>query len=128
MSSEELERRIKVWEALSELFLDTEIDAATYKYIARSVIESGYHADEIRSILWNEVFPVLESNLRDVAGVWEGYPRDWLAKHIRMEAIAIPSLSSYEVAEDVTSSWIKVCEHLPDQYAKKHDWTTKASN
>lgn len=117
MSNKEMERRLKVWQAMSELFLDTEIDALTYKYVASSVTESGYSADEIRSILWNEVFPVLESNLRSVAGVWEGYPREWLEKHLRMEDFTAPLFSSLEVAEEISSCWEKVCEHLPSQYA-----------
>jgi len=54
MTNQETERRIQVWQALSELFLDTEIDATTYKYIARTVTESGYSAFEVKSILWNE--------------------------------------------------------------------------
>ena len=66
--SEDLLRRRPVWQALSDLFLDTELTEAFYRYIARTVIESGYGPAEIRGILWDEVFPVLELNLRHPAG------------------------------------------------------------
>lgn len=117
MSTEEIERRLNVWQALSELFLDTELDTATYTYVSRAVIDSGYSANEISSILWNEVFPILESNLRNVTGVWEGYPREWLKQHLRMASFTAPVLSSPEVAEDIKSCWVKVCQHLPSEYA-----------
>ena len=117
MSVTEMNRRLKVWQAMSELFLDTEIDVITYKYIASSVTESGYSADEIKSILWNEVFPVLESNLRSVAGVWEGYSPEWLEKHLRMKAFTTPIILPSGVADDISSSWDMVCEYLPSQYA-----------
>lgn len=65
--------RLKTWQALSSLFLDTEIDDLTYDYIARVVLETNYSPKEIHSILRNEVFPVLEANLRSVAGEWAGW-------------------------------------------------------
>lgn len=117
MSTEEIERRLNVWQALSELFLDAELDTTTYTYISRAVIDSGYSANEIRSILWNEVFPVLESNLRNVTGVWEGYPREWLRQHLTISSFTAPVLSSPEVAGDIKSCWVKVCQHLPSEYA-----------
>jgi hypothetical protein len=117
MSTEEIERRLNVWQALSELFLDTELDTATYTYVARAVIDSLYNANEICSILWNEVFPILESNLRSVTGVWEGYSREWLRQHLKMTSFTAPVFSSSEVAEDIKSCWVKVCEHLPSEYA-----------
>ncbi|WVM93516.1 hypothetical protein ULG90_06295 [Halopseudomonas pachastrellae] len=36
------ERRVALWRALSELFLDTEPDTLTFDYVARVVLESGY--------------------------------------------------------------------------------------
>lgn len=76
------QRRLKVWQALSELFLDTEIDNATFAYVAKAIIESEYSPGDIQTILWGEVFPALESNLRSVAGEWVGWTDDWLLKHL----------------------------------------------
>jgi hypothetical protein len=36
------ERRLTIWRALSELFLDTELDTAAYARIAQVVAASGY--------------------------------------------------------------------------------------
>jgi hypothetical protein len=99
MTTDEIERRLNVWQALSDLFLDTEIDSATYKYIAKAVVESQYRPEEIKHILWQEVFPVLESNLRSVAGVWDGYPRDWLLQHLSIATHTFPLSASPEIAE-----------------------------
>lgn len=78
------ERRLTVWRALSELFLDTELDTTAYARIAQVVAASGYSPDELQTILWNELFPVLQDNLRSVAGEWSGWPDEWLVQHIRV--------------------------------------------
>ena len=59
-----------MWIALSDLYLDNETDAATYRYIARVCRESGYTREELRSILFDEVGPAFSGNLLQVAGVW----------------------------------------------------------
>lgn len=56
-----------VWEALSELFLDTEIDL---EGIAERLKESGFSLADIEHILKTEVAPVLGGNLFSVAGEW----------------------------------------------------------
>jgi hypothetical protein len=80
------ERRLKIWRALSELFLDAEIDAAVFDYIAGTVMETGYTSEEMHSILWGEVYPVLKSNLRSVAGVWSGWSDEWLLENIKISS------------------------------------------
>jgi len=59
MQSPEIERRLPVWEAMSDLFLDTEITEDRYRYIARRVIESGYGKEEVERILWLKSFQFL---------------------------------------------------------------------
>jgi hypothetical protein len=66
----EVRRKLPVWHALSELFLDTEIQASDYDYIARRLRESGLPAEQIRQILADEVAPAFAPNLRSVAGEW----------------------------------------------------------
>lgn len=89
------ERRLTVWRALSELFLDTELDTAAYARIVQVVTASGYSPDELQTILWNELFPVLQDNLRSVAGEWSGWPDEWLVQHIRVseKKAVIPRLN-----------------------------------
>ena len=65
--------RLKIWQALSEFFLDTEITDSTFDYVARVVLDTGYSPQEIHSILWGEVFPALEGNLKSIAGEWAGW-------------------------------------------------------
>lgn len=75
------ERR-RVWEAMSELYLDTDIDAEVLARVAEAVARSPYSLAELERILRHEVHPVLVSNLYSVAGVWSGFDRDWLAGSI----------------------------------------------
>ena len=70
--------RIAVWIALSELWLDTELDAADLERIALVLAASPFGVNELRWIHEAEVAPVLSRNLRATTGVWAGFDRDWL--------------------------------------------------
>lgn len=102
------ERRLTVWRALSELFLDTELDASAYARIAQVVAASGYSPDELKTILWNELFPVLQYNLRSVAGEWSGWSDEWLVQHIRVseKKAVIPRLNG--VVGVIREKWGRV--------------------
>ena len=108
--------RLKVWQALSSLFLDTEIDDQTYDYIARVVLETNYSPKEIHSILWNEVFPVLEANLRSVAGEWVGWTDEWLLEHLIASDGLKPRKGSGSIAKEVDRCWNQVATRLPPGY------------
>ncbi|WP_442799923.1 DUF7079 family protein [Pseudomonas sp. AA27] len=110
------QRRLKVWQALSELFLDTEIDHGTFTYVAKAVIDSQYSSEEIRIILWGEVFPVLESNLRSVAGEWAGWTDDWLVKHLKVCEGPVPPTSAGSIAAEISRCWIEVASRLPPSF------------
>lgn len=71
-------RRLKLWITLSELYLDTELQASDYKWIARELSSSAYTFAEIQNINKHEVFPILFLNLWSVAGVWTGFDKKWL--------------------------------------------------
>ncbi|MDP9783772.1 DUF7079 family protein [Pseudomonas fluorescens] len=109
--------RLKIWQALSSLFLDTEIDELTYDYIARVVVETDYSPKEIHSILWNEVFPVLEANLRSVAGEWAGWTDEWLLEHITVRDGLEGKKGSSSIAEEIARYWSYVAMRLPPGYA-----------
>lgn len=81
MSPGELEARKPVWQAFSELFLDTDV-RMSYVYAAGLLARSPYSLDELKRILDEEVAPALEFNLLDVAGEWAGFNEDWLVAHI----------------------------------------------
>ena len=115
--AEEIERRLEVWQAFSDLFLDTELTERDYEFIAKAVIKSGYSPSEIRTILWFEVFPVLESNLLTPAGVWAGYPPEWLKENIRIYSHTTFPIQDTSTVKDIKGCWEKVCSFLPKEYA-----------
>lgn len=87
----DLERKKPVWLALSDFFLDTELDDKAMKYIASIIIQSGYSIKETKEILIEDLFPALLFNLHDVAGEWAGFPEEWLLK--RIEETKEPNLA-----------------------------------
>lgn len=77
-----LGKRKPLWLALSNLFLDTELQDYDLSYIAQSMKESGYSLDEIYAILMTEVLPVCISNMYSVAGEWAGFDEEPLIREI----------------------------------------------
>ena len=71
-----------MWEALSEFFLDTELDDTDYQRISGVLASSPYSIQDTEDILRHEVYPALIWNLRSVAGEWAGFDRDWLRETI----------------------------------------------
>jgi hypothetical protein len=74
--------RLPVWVALSELFLDTELDDADHDRIAAVLAASPYSEDKLEEILRFEVTPVLKKNLQSVAGEWESLDPAWLREQL----------------------------------------------
>ena len=106
-----LESRLPIWQALSELFLDTEQDEQTWATIAQTLKRYDIGADEAEAILWNEVYPVLSSNLMSIAGEWAGWSDDWLRENlaIRPHTRSKPRFSI--VARMVAKDWQRVLAH-----------------
>ena len=82
----EIDRRKPVWLALSELWLDTELDENDLDRIAGVMKRSGYTLEELRDIYLFEVAPVVFPNLLTVAGEWAGFDEDWLFSKITKRA------------------------------------------
>lgn len=76
-------RRQAVWLALSELWLDTELDDASLERLARILWESGYPQPELEAIFRLEVAPVVWLNAWTPLGVWAGFDPDWLFEGCR---------------------------------------------
>ena len=76
LSQSEIERRLPVWHALSDIFLDTELQPHDYQWIASVLASSGYSQVELRSIFENEVAPAFIVNLFSVAGEWTSWSQD----------------------------------------------------
>jgi hypothetical protein len=82
LSEDEIKRRMPVWEAISDLWLDTELGENGVLYIARVLAESGYSLEEIDKIYKEEVAPVVYMNAYSVTGVWTGFDPVWLKEEI----------------------------------------------
>ncbi|MCJ2184604.1 hypothetical protein MTR62_18190 [Novosphingobium sp. 1949] len=73
MTPGEFETRVPVWQALSDLFLDTALEEGDHARIASVLSASPYSAQQCEAILRGEVAPVFGRNLYAVAGEWEGW-------------------------------------------------------
>lgn len=76
-----LTSRQPVWEALQMFFMDSS-PASELPRIARTCADSTYSVEELRSILFSEVFPACRSNMNPLlhwpGGEWAGYDRETL--------------------------------------------------
>ncbi len=86
LTDEELQRRRPLWTALSELWLDTEIDTVDIQRIAQVVAESNYSLAKLNEIYLYEVAPVVGANLLVPAGAWQGFDEEWLHAEARKRA------------------------------------------
>lgn len=74
--------RVPVWIALSELYLDTEVEAF-HDAIAETLAASPFDLGALHAMLMRDVHPVLFTNLMAPAGVWDGFDEAWLVERIR---------------------------------------------
>jgi hypothetical protein len=81
LSAAEIEVRRPVWDALSTLFLDTDV-SLDLEHRAAVLTASPYSIAELERILSDEVFPICSWNLLSVAGVWTGFDQGWLEDQI----------------------------------------------
>jgi hypothetical protein len=81
LTAAEIERRIPLWTALSDLYLDTWM-ACFVPNVVAAAKDGGFSIDEVDHILRWEVRPALYLNYLNVAGEWAGWPSDWLKDRI----------------------------------------------
>ena len=111
-----IDDRLPVWVALSDFFLDTELDEKDHQRISEVLASSPYSIQDIEDILRFEVYPVLIWNLRSMAGEWAGFDRDWLQEQIqprlnRRPKIRMPMLQWGMVRDH----WIRVSTIVRDK-------------
>jgi hypothetical protein len=116
-AAEDLRRRRPVWEALADLFLDRDLDESEYRFIASQVLTSGYSPSEIQTILWEEVFPVVAYNLDSVAGVWMGFPADWLEERILHSQEKKDASQEPKKVNFIQEAWHEVLRYLPPSWS-----------
>jgi hypothetical protein len=64
LTKEEIDQRVPVWYAMSELYTASELQDYDFKWIAEELEKSSYPAQTLRYILEEEVAPALSGNLR----------------------------------------------------------------
>ncbi len=82
LTDAEIKRRTPVWQALSELFLDTEMQTETFQWVARVAVDAGFSVAETRAILETEVLPVFGYNLLSVAGEWAPFDEAFVCQRV----------------------------------------------
>ncbi|CAK0779577.1 hypothetical protein CCP4SC76_6960001 [Gammaproteobacteria bacterium] len=76
---EDLSSRRAAWDALSDLFLDTDVSLSRTWRIEK-LAELPYTIAELEQILIDEVYPICKYNL--LSGVWTGFDPGWLEREI----------------------------------------------
>ena len=78
LTDPQVKQRLPLWNALSDLWLDTELDGYNYAYIARTIYESPFTLEDAFTIHKYEVAPAVFINLMSVAGEWAMFDEAWL--------------------------------------------------
>jgi hypothetical protein len=78
---EDLAAREPVWDALSTLFLDTDVSLSR-EWRSEILAASPYTMQELEEILAEEISPVCSWNKISVAGEWAGFDPDWLREKV----------------------------------------------
>lgn len=112
IASLDVQRRLPVWHALSDVFLDTELQARDYHRIGRTLDISGYSLAELRSILEDEVAPAFASNLWSVAGEWAGWSEN------DVQTIMLKSLSRRRLPLLSWLKWLMRRRHIEQEWEK----------
>ncbi|PDT08496.1 hypothetical protein [Rhizobium sp. M1] len=112
IASLDVQRRLPVWHALSDVFLDTELQARDYHRIAKTLDISGYSLAELRSILEDEVAPAFASNLWSVAGEWAGWSEN------DVQTIMLKSLSRRPLPLLSWLKWLMRRRHIEQEWEK----------
>jgi hypothetical protein len=109
----EQDNRLALWRAFSEFFLDTEPTENSFLLAAKAILEADVSIEVARSVLWNEVFPALHHNFLDPAGVWAGWPDEWLVKNIKPALGSVQCSGPPGVTSEIERCWQRTLGHLP---------------
>jgi hypothetical protein len=115
MTDQDIETRLPVWTALSELFLDTELQDDDYARIAAVLGRSGLPHERLQAILNYEVAPVFAFNLVDLAGEWTPWSEEEVLEIMsapRRESV-LTWMGAWRTRRYLTSQWLKIASHLP---------------
>jgi len=100
----QLAQRRPVWDALGELFLDTDT-RPSLPLIARVLTESGFAGAELSEIWAEELTPALHFNLTLVAGEWAFFDLAWLERRIVRRRAVRHRLGRWSLARLLARLW-----------------------
>ncbi len=106
------DERLKVWQALSEFFLDTEVGDMTFDWVALRISECSYTLEQVQGILWHEVYPALNGNLKSMVGEWAGWTDEFLMAHIVVRQYQTPVPHRGRVGDEIARCWEEVAARL----------------
>lgn len=110
----DIDRRMPVWHALHQIFLDTELDPDQYRRIAETLAASGYGRDALKAILDDEVAPAFHFNILDIAGEWTPWHPDQVREivldHLRGRSTLppLPWLRRRLFRRTIDAEWEKI--------------------
>ena len=82
------QERDRLWVAMSDLWLDDELDEERLSQIAEVVRDSGLGPGELEEVFALELAPFLGANQRTVAGAWSGFDPQWVCAEARRQRAA----------------------------------------
>src|SRR5262245_3217280 len=96
-----------VWDALSSLFLDTDISLLR-DWRARQRAASPLTLPQIERILVNDVYPICRWNLFQMAGERAAFDLDWLERAIhRRRSSSLRFLRIFDVFNSRIINWLE---------------------
>ena len=110
LTPEEIARRKPLWCAMSELYLDTETQPSTLRYIVRVIREAGYTDEEVYKIFCDDVTPVFGGNAMQVAGDWVPWGDEYVEKSV-LRFLGRPAF------------WRAFRRRSPDHFLSKRFWS-----
>jgi len=119
LSAAEIAARTPVWCALSELFLDTELDEGAIAAVAGAIRKANMTAPTAERVLREEVAPAFYSNLLSVAGEWAGWREDFvrarIAAHLAGPLRPLRALPACLIWPIVRADWARFRAMLEQQ-------------
>jgi len=121
LTQSEINQRLQIWVAISELWLDNEMREGELKFIAQRLAVSKYSLAELEGIYLYEVAPVVHMNLRSFEGVQKAFPIQWLTDEIvkRLEEFGyqeIPEEDAAHMTEYTTAYWERVKKFVEEYW------------
>ncbi|SFP55573.1 hypothetical protein SAMN05216601_11510 [Ectopseudomonas composti] len=106
------EERIHLWSALSEVFVDNEVD---YTFIARQV--AGFDRAMVQAAFYEDVAPACYSNmLAPIPPIWTGFDSTWLGETIERAQAARQRSALRRLRDRLFIAYL--CHALKAEWAK----------